>query len=79
MATYSGTTDSDVVVKYYSGSTQINLREYLDRFQILKDSYLQLKSSASELLDELQPIYNAGLLPSGYTTQYNQLDNFVNG
>jgi hypothetical protein len=78
MATYSGTTDPNIVNKYFTGTTEINLSNYLTRFNALKDGYLEIKESASKLYDELKPIYDAGLLPTGYTTQYNQLENFVN-
>lgn len=78
MADYSATGDPDVVQKTWSGTTQIVLREYLSTFSILKNDYLELKSKANDLYADLLPIYNAGLLPTGYTTQYNQLVAFVN-
>lgn len=78
MATYSGTTNPDIIDKYYSGVTQVELRKYFDVYQSLKRDYLELKDRADLLYADLEPINNAGLLPTGYTQQYNQLVNFVN-
>ena len=37
-----------------------------------------IKEQATELYIDLQPIYEAGLLPAEYEDEYQQLENFIN-
>ena len=81
MATYTPTGNPDIINKAYSATTTVNIRDFIDRYQQIKQDYLNAidnaKADGQKLLDDLQPIYVAGLLPSGFTTQYNQLVAFV--
>ena len=81
MADYYQTGNANVISKVYTGSTQVNLSDYLQRYQDIKEEYLngitRTKADATVLYNDLKPIYDAVWLPTGFTTQYNQLQAFV--
>lgn len=81
MADYTQTGDPNIIDKTWTGATQINIENYVNRYLEIKNDYLdgiqRSKDDATKLYNELKPIYDAGWLPTGYTTQYNQLETFV--
>lgn len=81
MADYYQTGDANVISKVFTGSTQVSISDYVDRYQDIKREYLdgiaRSKEDAGRLYADLKPIYDAGWLPTGFTTQYNQLEAFV--
>lgn len=83
MADYIQTGDENIIQKIYTGTTNINLSDFIQRYQDIKQEYLdgiaRTKVDATILYNDLKPIYDAGWLPSGFTTQYNQLEAFVTG
>jgi hypothetical protein len=81
MAEYTATGDPNIINKTFTGTTQIDIERYVERYLEIKQDYQNniaaTKADAGKLYAELKPIYDGGLLPSGYTTQYNQLETFV--
>ena len=58
-------------------------QETLDHWNsvVVEDGNLQkgiLNNQAKALYEVLKPIYNAGLIPSKYNDEYQQLENYVN-
>ena len=81
MADYTPTGDPNIIEKIYTGTTQIDLTQFIDRYLDIKNEYLEgiarTKADAAKLYVDLKPIFDGGLLPSGFTTQYNQLEAFI--
>lgn len=83
MANYEQTGDSNIINKIFTGTTQVNISDFIQRYQDIKQEYLEgiarTKADATVLYNDLKPIYDSGWLPTGFTTQYNQLETFVTG
>ena len=81
MANYLETGDPNIIQKVFTGITTINLGGFISRYNEIKTQYLEdisvAKTNASKLYTDLKPIYDAGFLPTGFTTQYLQLETFV--
>lgn len=58
---------------------QETLDKYNNEVGILREDLLyRLKVQAASLYHDLKPIHDAGLLPSRYEDEYNQLESFIN-
>lgn len=81
MADYTATGNPDIINKAFTGSTTINIQDYIIDYLRIKDEYIsdniRTKEDATILYNELKPIYDAGLLPAKYNNEFQELENFI--